>query len=799
MLDNRTCRAVACRVPEGSTARSLGSRCRQHGWAGCQAVVRPLVCGVLTLLVLAAAFAEPAPAADAGARSADASADQPVDREREDPQPVSFELDIQPILTSTGCNSGPCHGKQRGQNGFQLSLLAFDSDFDHDAIVRQGRGRRVVPVAPESSLLLDKATAAVPHGGGRRIDPGSAAYQTLVQWIRQGAPRQIDGEPELEQIELARRRFSLQPEQQQSLQVFAHYSDGSTRDVTPLATYLANEATVVDVDDHGRMTAGPLPGETAVMVRYMNHISVADVIIPQLQPLADDAFDSLPQHNYIDEHVDDKLRRLSILPSPPADDHVYLRRIFTDLIGRLPTPQETRQFLALTSGADPADAESIRRHRQAWVDQLLERPEYVDHWANQWADLLRPNPYRVGIKAVLNYDNWIRDQYRNDVPYDEFVRRLVTAKGSTWQNGAVTLYRDRRDPDEITTLVSQLFLGVRLDCAKCHHHPFEKWSQQDFYQFAAYFAQIGRKGKGLSPPISGAEEIFYHSGSGSVKHPVSGETLQPRPLFGDHDPIADGEDPREALARWMTSPENDYFAKVQANRVWAALMGRGLVDPVDDLRSTNPPTHPELLDALAADFVDSGFDVKQLIRTITASRAYATSSEANDSNVADRLNYSRHYRRQLRGETLLDAISEVTETTTQFKGMPPGSRAVQLWTHRVSSLFLDTFGRPNMNQDPPCERIEDLTVTQSLHLMNDREIDSRIRSDTGRAARLAASDLSAGEIAEELYLAIYSRYPTADESAYASTLINAAGDDRRQAIEDLMWAMINSPEFTIQD
>lgn len=713
--------------------------------------------------------------------------------------PISFELDIQPILSALGCNSGPCHGKQRGQNGFQLSLLGFDSDFDYNAVVREARGRRIFPAVPSASLLVQKATAELPHGGGRRMEVGSESYQTLVAWIAQGAPRRVADEPQLDHVQLVHDKFSLTPGEQQSLQVLAHYSDGSTRDVTRLATYLSNEATVVGVDDAGVMTAGALPGETAVMVRYMNHISVADVVIPQGEQLPEEAFAHLPQYNFIDEHIDAKLRQLAIMPSEPAPDHVFLRRVYTDLIGRLPSVEEAREFLSSADGSDSRSAEEQLQRRRELIDRLLERPEYVDHWANQWADLLRPNPYRVGIKAVLNYDNWIRDQFRDDVPYDEFARRLITAQGSTWQNGAVTLYRDRRDPEEITTLISQLFLGIRLDCAKCHHHPFEKWSQQDFYQFAAYFAQIGRKGTGLSPPISGSEEIMFFSGSGSVKHPVTGEVLAPRPLFGDTEEIASGQDPREVLAKWMTSPENDYFAKVQVNRVWAVLMGRGLVDPVDDLRSTNPPTHPELLDALAKHFQASGYNVKELLRTIASSRAYATSSTPNETNAGDRLNYSRHYRQQLRAETLLDAIADVTQTPSSFSGMPPQSRATQLWTHRARSMFLDTFGRPDGNQDPPCERIPDSTVTQALHLMNDREIDSRIRSGAGRAAKLAASEASAETVVEELYLAAYSRFPTAEESAYAAQMINAAGDKRREAVEDLMWAMLNSPEFTIQD
>jgi hypothetical protein len=429
---------------------------------------------------------------------------------------------------------------------------------------------------------------------------------------------------------------------------------------------------------------------------------------------------------------------------------------------------------------------------------LLKQPEYADHWAGYWADLLRPNPYRVGIKAVLNYDNWIRQQFRDNVPYDRFVRELITAKGSTWHNGAATLYRDRRSPDEIATMVSQLFLGIRLECAKCHHHPFERWSQKDFYQFAACFSKVGRKGTGLSPPISGGEEIVFTSTKGDVKHPLTGEAMAPAPLFGAGDAFRNDTDPREALATWMTASENDYFAKVQVNRLWAVLMGRGLVEPVDDLRTTNPAANPELLDALAGEFQATGYDLKHLLKTVTLSSVYSHSSIPNASNASDRVNYSRHYRHRLRAEVLMDAVADVTETDAKLQGMPPKSRASQVWTHRVDSVFLDTFGRPNENQDPPCERTPDATVTQSLHLMNSRELDGRIRSDESRPARLASSEMAPREIIDELYLAVFSRYPDVSEREYAVGLVESA-ESRRTVLEDLMWAMINSPEFSIQN
>jgi hypothetical protein len=641
--------------------------------------------------------------------------------------------------------------------------------------------------APDQSLLLSKATGTLPHGGGRRFERESGAYETLRNWIDQGAKRQIDGEAKLVGVDLDTTDFQLSPDQSALLRAVARYSDGTERDVTSLTTYLSNDDAVASVDRTGKVIAGTIPGETSVIARYMNHLCVANIVIPRQAHLPAERFTELPRHNFIDDHVYNKLAQQHIEPSPVISDAKFLRRVFQDLIGRIPSADEARRFLESTE----VDK------REELVDQLLSRPEYADHWSSYWADLLRPNPYRVGIKAVLNYDNWIRQQFRDDIPHDEFVRRLITAKGSTWHNGAATFYRDRRSPDEVTTMACQLFLGIRLECAKCHHHPFESYSQTDFYQFAAYFARVDRKGTGLSPPISGGEEIVFTSQRGEVTHPLTGESLKPTPLY-EVEHTADDQDPRKTLANWMTSADNPSFARVQANRLWATLMGRGLVEPVDDLRSTNPPTNPQLLDALADDFRNSGFRQKELLRRIVLSRTYSHDSMPTESNAWDRVNYSRHYRHRLRAEVLLDAIADLTESRDSFPAMPSESRANQVWTTRVGSTFLDTFGRPNENQDPPCERTPEATMTQSLHLMNSPDLDQRIRGDSGRAARLAASDKEASEIIDELYLAGYSRFPTDQERSYGSELITAS-ENRRLAIEDLMWAIINSPEFSIQD
>jgi hypothetical protein len=716
-----------------------------------------------------------------------------------DGQAVSFELDVQPILTARGCNQGACHGKARGQNGFQLSLLGFDPEFDYAQLTQQSRGRRVFLTSPERSLLLLKASAQLPHGGGLRIEKGGDDYQLLLRWIEQGAPRKVDNEPQLQRVTVSPDQRFMKPGEEQQLAVTAFYSDGSQRDVTARSAYQSSEAAIVAVDKSGRVKAGPLPGEATVMVRYMSLIATSSVAIPLAGEVPAKLYANLPRNNFIDEHVWSKLKSLGITPSEVCDDAKFMRRVHLDIIGRVPTPEEVRAFLADTS----------TDKRARLVDALLERLEYADHWSAKWADLLRPNPYHVGIKAVVNYDAWIRDSFRQNKPYDQFVRELISARGSTWENGASVMFRDRREPAELTTLVSQIFLGIRLECAKCHHHPFEKWGQDDFYSFAAYFARLGHKGTGISAPISGGEEIIVVKSQGSVSHPLTGKALPPRPLFELQNPSPqpsprstgerEQEDPREELAAWITSPDNPFFAQVIVNRVWADLMGRGIVEPVDDLRTTNPPTNPALLQALAEDFRQKKCDLKALIRTICNSHVYQLSSLPSDRNAGDRQNYSRHYRKRLRGEVLLDAVSDITGLDENFAAMPAGSRANEIWTTRIGSVFLDTFGRPNPNQDPPCERTSDPTVTQTLHLMNAPQLHSWVTSDSSRAVQLAASDQSVDAVVEQIYLLVYSRLPDNEEREIGRRLFAEPNMTRRRAAEDLMWALLNTPEFEFKD
>ncbi len=710
-----------------------------------------------------------------------------------DPAPT-FERDIQPILTRAGCNAGACHGKARGQNGFQLSLLAYDNDFDFAAITTEARGRRIFPANPTFSLILRKASGQTPHGGGKKLPEGSPEYRTLEMWIAAGTPRTPADAAKLEKITLSPGSKLMKFHETQQLAVTAHYSDGTTRDVTRLAQFSSSESVYAAVDANGLVKAGPIPGEAAIMARFAEKFAVCNVLIPLPVPVDAGVYERLPRNNFIDGSVWAKLKQLNVTPAEVSGDAQFHRRVYLDIIGRLPAPDETRAFLADT---DP-------KKREKLIDALLERPEYADFWANKWTDLLRPNPYHVGMKATYNFDQWIRKSFRANKPYDQFVREIIAANGSTFTNGAAVFYRNRREPDELTTMVSQLFLGVRLDCAKCHHHPFEVWGQDDFYSFAAFFGRIGRKGVGISAPISGGEEAI-HLGTptgrrgGPVKHPLTGKEMIPTPLLGKPLDLDPERDPREVLAAWVTAPENPYFARVIANRVWADLMGRGIVDPVDDIRATNPPSNPELLDALAEDFRKNKCDLKKLIRTICVSHVYQLSTTPNDRNASDLRNYSRHYRQRLRAEVLLDMVSDITGVPEKFEAMPVGSRAIEVWTARSQSVFLDSFGRPDPNQDPPCERTADTTVVQALHLMNSPALHRKVTSDDGRCAELAKSKKTPTEIVDELYLLAYCRYPTDTERANAVKRFDKKGATRRSATEDLMWALINTPEFVFND
>ena len=713
------------------------------------------------------------------ARIAVTVGDRPVDA------PVSFRNDVMPVLSRAGCNSGGCHGKQGGQNGFQLSVFGFDPRSDHTAIVKGGRGRRIFLSAVAESLLLRKPTARVKHGGGQRLETGTPNYRTLLRWLEQGAEYTPPEEPTLVEVTVLPAHRSYAFADQQPLLVQARYSDGSVRDVTGLTHFRSNDDEIAEVDEHGRITVQNVAGEAVVIARYVDQVVLSRVTVPLPERISAERYAGLPRNNFIDGHVYAKLQTLGLLPSERCTDGEFIRRASLDAIGVLPTPEETRAFLA--------DGDPDKRNKL--IDRVLDRRAYADHWATKWGDLIRANPVRIGTKSVFMLDQWLRASFRRNTPYDQFVRDVLTAEGSTHRNGPTNLFRDRRTPAEITTLVSQIFLGVRFECARCHHHPNEKWSQDDFYQLAAYFGEVKRKGRGISPPISEGEEFIYHAPGGTVTHPVSGAVMLPKPPDGAVAAIPAGYDPRAALVDWMVQPGNPFFARAIVNRIWAEFFGRGVVEPVDDFRASNPPTNAPLLDALAADFIAHRFDLKHLMRTIMRSHVYQLSSLPNETNVRDTRRYARAYRRRLPAEVLADAVSDVTGVPARYQGMAPGTRAIATWNHRLRSYFMDAFGRPNASADCPCDRDTQTSVVQALHLMNSEDLQKQIAHKTGRATRLADTDRPTAAIIEELYLAAFSRFPTADEVKVASAAYDAPEATRQTATEDIIWALLNSAEF----
>ncbi len=700
---------------------------------------------------------------------------------------VSFVRDVLPVLGKAGCSAGACHAKADGQNGFRLSVFSFDPRADYHSMVTAARGRRVFPSDPPESLLLLKATQSVPHEGGERFARNSDAWRTLAEWIGSGMIYSNEGEPALAGVEVEPKERPYHKGESQPLKVSAHYSDGSVRDVTKLATFSSNDRQIVTVSDDGVLAIDQASGQAVVVARYMGMVAASRVLVPTDKLLAADAYKGLPVNNFIDEKAYARFRQLGLLPSAPCSDAEFLRRASLDAIGLLPTVGEARMFIADT---DP-------QKRVKVADRLLQHPAYADHWATKWADLLRPNPDRVGVKSVYVLDQWLRESFRQNKPYDQFVREILLTQGNTHRYGPAVIYRDRREPAELTTMFSQLFLGVRLECAKCHHHPNEKWSQEDFYRMAAFFAPLQPKGGGISAPISGGNETFFVVAGGTIKHPVTGEIMKPQPPDGPPATVAEKADPRRALADWMTDPANPLFAKAVVNRIWSHYFGKGIVDPVDDFRLSNPASNPELLDALAQELVRSKYDLKALMRVILTSHLYQLSSEPNESNTADTRNFARSCRRRLSAESMADAITGITGVPTKYPGLPEGSRAVHAWTYKVDSRTMDAFGRPNSSSDCPCERNLKPAIGQALHLMNSNELHAKLTSTDARSRvqQLATGGASPRDIVTELYLACYSRLPSEEEVQIATAAFTDDPASRRRAIEDVFWALLNSAEF----
>lgn len=715
--------------------------------------------------------------------------------DRDGARPVYFGTDVVPILTKLGCNGGGCHGKATGQNGFRLSLLGFEPELDYAALVEEGRSRRIARAAPERSLLLLKGTGRLPHGGGRRMEETSEDYRVLLEWIAQGAAGPGEDDPQLVRIELAPRESVLPAHSTQQLRVTAVFSDGASRDVTRQAVYQSNEPEIAAVDARGLVTVGTQPGLAAVMARFGEQVATIRVAVPfaasgaaeeQAQSQLD-ALEAELSRSPIDRLLWEQWRRLGIVPSAPADEATFLRRVTIDICGTLPTSEEVAEYLS--------DQRSDKRARL--IERLLERPEYASYFALKWADILqnRGAGYSTSRQrpGTTLFSGWIRDCIAANVPYDRFVAQIVTATGSQDENPPTIWYRTVRRPAEYVESVAQAFLGMRIQCAQCHHHPTERWSQSDYYGLAAVFARVGRKG-GFADAEVPTNEIIYLGEPAEVVHPRTGAAVVPRPLGGEGFELGPYDDPRLALARWMTSAENPYFAQTMVNRMWAHFLGRGLIHPLDDARSTNPPTHPELLEALSREFIESGYDVKQLIRRITGSYAYRLEAFPHPGNAGDTQTYARFYPRRLTAEVLLDGISQVLDVPTVFPDVPAGTRAIDLPDENVAAPFLDVFGRPARMSACECERSDAPALNQALELVNSAEIQRKLADPSGYAARLAASGAAPEELAGEVFVRTLARPPRPDELS-AATAFLASEPDRADACRSLLWSLLATNEF----
>ncbi|NRB26854.1 MAG: DUF1553 domain-containing protein [Roseibacillus sp.] len=727
--------------------------------------------------------------------------------------PVSFPNEVGPVLTRHGCNSGGCHGKSEGQNGFRISLLGYEPWNDHEYLVKESRGRRIFRAAPDHSLLLLKASGELPHQGGSRIERDSDDYKLLVRWISQGQGLSYGpkDDPKTERIEVSPRECLTRPKGTQQLRVTAYFNDGTSRDVTRAVQYEANDEDMAEVDEDGHVTMKDRPGSTSVMIRFQEHVDVFRATIPLGAPV-----DNLPSAaNLVDDRIFAKLRTLGLPPSPLSDDATFLRRVTIDIAGRLPRLEETNAFLAET--------DSDKRARR--IDQLLADTDHADYFAGKWAAILRNKRTAAHhARGSFAFHAWIRDALHQNLPYNEFVRKFVAASGEVGENPPVIWYRTVKDSKEQLQDVAQIFLGQRLQCAQCHHHPYEKWSQDDYYGFEAFFSTVARK-----PGEQPGEEFIYHKrGTASANNPSTGKSLKPTPLGEKELTLAPHQDPRSALADWMVGESNPFLAKMLVNRYWKHFFGRGLVDPEDDLRVTNPPTHPKLLDDLAGHFVASGYDMKDLVRQICNSRTYQLSAIPNEHNQSDRQNYSRFYPRRLPAEVLLDAINLVTDSKEKFAGQPAGVKAIQLPDDRFTreSYFLSVFGRPDMNSACECERADDVNLAQALHLVNSKNIRNKLASDDARAFQLISkAERTDEDRIAELYRRAFSRSPIPEETAAAveylkkqrsqAAAANAETEKKnaeikeeakkgkiktpeqieRAGYQDIIWALLNTKEF----
>ena len=716
---------------------------------------------------------------------------------------VSFENDVEAVLAKAGCSLGTCHGNATGKGGFKLSLRGGDADFDHAALTREQFGRRVNLVEPERSLILRKALGRVPHEGGQRFSEDSWEHRALRDWLAGGAARHTADAPRLTKLEVTPgEQILVEPAASVAIRATATFSDGSTREVTHRACYEVVNVALASVSATGVVTRLGF-GETTVLVRFLNLQQPVRLAFVPVRPNFQWA--NPPPQNFIDEHVFAKLRTLRINPSAIAADAVFLRRVFLDLLGILPTPAEARAFLA----------ERAADKRARLVNAALERPEFADFWALKWADLLRVEVRSLDPKGVQAFHHWIREHLAANRPMDEFARAIVTARGSTYSNPAANFYRATRTASVRGEAIAQVLLGTRLQCAQCHNHPFDRWTQDDYYDWAAVFAKIDYKileNKPLDRLDKSefrGEQIVFLDHSKQVTNPRTERPARGR-LLGVVAPATKGDNDAEleALAEWITRPENPYFARALVNRVWFHVFGRGIVDPIDDFRPTNPPSHPALLDALAAEFVRSGYDLRALIRTLTASRAYQTASEPNETNAEDETNYSRAIVRRLSAEQMFDCLHQVAGVTPEFKNYPTGLRAAELPVERVESrrkrkaesttdMFLSLFGKPQRQLVCECERSAETSMGQAFQMISGPAVHDLIsRSDNQLNALLQAGKSNA-QIIAELYWSALTRGPSAAELAAAERHLEKA-PERRAALEDLLWGLLNAKEFVLR-
>ena len=689
---------------------------------------------------------------------------------------VSFRLDIMPIFMKTGCNTGSCHGAARGKDGFRLSLFGFDPEGDHYRLTRELSGRRLDLAVPSKSLLIEKAVGAVPHTGGKRFAPDSEICKELERWVDANCPNDPPTVPTCTSIAIYPTQAVLDGEgEKQQVTVIAKYSDGTTRDVTSLSLFLSNDDSVASINPDGSVTAGQR-GEAYIMARFATHtVGSQYIVLPKGLKFS---FPPQTPVNYVDELVNAKLQKLRMAPSAVCDDETFLRRVYLDLTGTLPTTEDYQRFVP---SPDP-------QKRLKLIDELLERKEFTEIWVQYWAEwlMIRSNNV-ISPKAALLYYNWLADQIGRNVQLDKMVQELLSASGGTFKVPQTNYYQNETDILKVAENVAQVFMGMRIQCAQCHNHPFDRWTMDDYYSFAAFFSQIGRKGG-----EDYREAIIFNSGGGEVAHPVGGRQMPPK-FLGGAQPDLKGQDRRVVMAKWLASPENPYFAQNFTNRVWSHFFGRGIIDQVDDVRISNPSVNPELLAELSKRFTESNYNFKQLVRDICRSDAYQRSTARNDSNKTDEKNFAHANLRRLKAESLLDCISQVTGTKDKFPGLPVGARAVQIVDGNTSTYFLTTFGRANRETVCSCEVKMEPTLSQALHLLNGDTVNGKIQQG-GLIAKWLGEKVEPLQIVERLYVGCVGRKPTAEEVAAFQPLF-PAGADPKPVLDDLFWSLLNSREF----